>query len=343
MKISLPRLARPDRVLVFAPEWIALAAIVAIDAVWAECIGVHFDIALNDFVLPASIVAIAVFLRVARQEQGALAAEFLAVTLSMAIVFTVLSYLSLASSSVLADDRLEALDRAIGFDWLVGFRLMTAHPWIEWTLDMLYRSLNFQALYACILLGLMRREARMRELFWLLLVAALLTDLGALLFPSFGPFKMFGLESRGGFLPDMERLVAGRDLDFVLANLTGVINFPSFHTVMALTYAYAFRDTDIIGRVIAAANGGMLLAVPFVGGHYLIDVIGGVAVFAIALGLVKLRGQRMGARLPARWGSFVPAGVPTMASPRREGTPMLAYTSQHRAAGETKHPPQPGA
>src|SRR5258706_564573 len=100
----------------------------------------------------------------------------------------------------------------------------------------------------------MRREARMRELFWLLLVAGLLTDLGSLLFPSFGPFKMFGLESRGGFLPDMERLFAGRDWDFRLANLTGVVNFPSFHTVMS-----------------------------------------------------------------------------------------LAYTSQHRAAGETKHPPQPGA
>jgi membrane-associated phospholipid phosphatase len=56
---------------------------------------------------------------------------------------------------------------------------------------------------------------------------------------------------------------------------------PSYHTVMALLIAYAFRRTGVVGYVIAALNAAMLLSIPSIGGHYLVDVLaGGVLAFA---------------------------------------------------------------
>ena len=40
----------------------------------------------------------------------------------------VLSYLCLASAGPLADSRLMAMDRALCFYWLAGYRFVHAHP-----------------------------------------------------------------------------------------------------------------------------------------------------------------------------------------------------------------------
>jgi membrane-associated phospholipid phosphatase len=50
---------------------------------------------------------------------------------------------------------------------------------------------------------------------------------------------------------------------------------------MALGYAYSLRRTGIIGYTIAIANAVMLLGVPFLGGHYVVDMIAGAALFGL--------------------------------------------------------------
>ncbi|HEX4533498.1 MAG TPA: phosphatase PAP2 family protein [Rhizomicrobium sp.] len=213
--------------------------------------------------------------------------EFIAITAFMTMAFTVFSYLCMAASGALVDRQLEAIDQAMGFDWLAGWHLLRAHPAMFNALRLLYNSLAWQALYLSILLGIMGRNGVLRELFWLLFIAAMLTGLIAMFFPAYGPFETFGLPAHGGFLPDMKHLKSGFDLHFALDKMTGVICFPSFHTVMALIYAYGFRKTGVIGYAIAGVNFVMLLSVPFMGGHYLIDMIAGAGVTLVSLAVVK--------------------------------------------------------
>ena len=157
----------------------------------------------------------------------------------------------------------------------------------RWTLGQLYNSMPYQALYVAALLGVMGRKATLRETFWVVAIAGLLTNLSAMLFPALGPFEQFGLQARGDFLPDMKKLLAGHDLTFPLGHLTGVVCFPSFHTAMAIIYARALRGTGLIGWSVAAANAAMLLSIPFIGGHYLIDMIAGAGVVALSVMLVS--------------------------------------------------------
>lgn len=274
--------------LAFAPEWVALAAVAMMSALWAPAIDFHLQIAWHDFGVLFTVLGCALALRLFGQSRGALIAEFLGLTLAMAMVFTVFAYLCMASSGPLADKQLLAIDKAIGFDWLAGWNWITAYPLLLRAANFLYVSLTWQALYLCLLLGLMARVRSMREIFWIIFASAMLTDIGAIFFPAYGPFETFGLSAtQGEYLPDMKHLKAGGDLSFALSRMTGVVSFPSFHTVLALAYAYGFRKTGVIGYVIAALNALMLLTVPFIGGHYLIDMIAGAAVFLISLASVK--------------------------------------------------------
>lgn len=268
-------------------EWLGVAIIAIVDAIWAQAIGFHVVFAPGDFGLIAFLVVVAAGLHLRNLSRGAMIAEYLVLSLVMAKVFTVFCYLAFASSGAMMDKPLLAIDRALGFDWPSGYRFLSAHDFLGTVLADLYDSLNFQALYVCVFLGLIAREAALKELFWLLFVAALITNIVAIFVPAYGPFEDFGLASQGPFLPDMKQIKAGHDWTFALAKMTGVICFPSFHTVMALAYAWAVRRTGVIGYALAAANFAMLFSVPYCGGHYLIDMIAGAGVMVASVLIVK--------------------------------------------------------
>lgn len=293
----------------FGPEWLALALIAVADAFWARAIGFHLIVTWHDLKMPAAVLALTLTLRFFSFPRAALASELLSLWLVMAGVFQMLSYLCMASSGPLVNSTLLSLDQRMGFDWLAGFHLVLAHPKVLWLFNQLYGSFTWQTLYFCVLMGLMNRAGRMRELIWVIFLCTIITDLGAMFFPALGPFYVFGLTHNGGFLPDMEHLISRRDLNFALAQMTGVISFPSFHTIMALAFVYGFRRLGLISWLVTLANVVMLVSVPFIGGHYLTDMLGGAAVFAgVTLG-VRQAGRLFHARVPASWLTPRPDGL----------------------------------
>jgi len=301
----LARLSRsfawPERPLVFAPEWLALTGMAGIDILWAKAIGFHLIAGWHDLKMPALVLASALALRCFSFLRAALAAELLGMWLVMAAVFQFLSYLCMASSGPLVDSTLQSVDRMLGFDWLAGFHLVQAHPKILWLLNQLYNSFTWQTLYFCVLMGLMNRVGRMRELVWVIFLCTVITDLGAMLFPVLGPFHEFDLKGNGDFLPDVEHLISRHNLSFALAEMKGVVQFPSFHTIMALAFIYGFRKLGPVSYAVTLANVAMLVSVPFIGGHYLTDMLGGAAVFvAVALG-VRWAGRFAIREAPASW------------------------------------------
>ena len=66
-----------------------------------------------------------------------------------------------------------------------------------------------------------------------------------------------------------------------------MVSFPSFHTTMALILIWAFRGTSLIGWLITGLNLAMLCAVPYFGGHYLVDMIAGAAVMLLSLTVIR--------------------------------------------------------
>ncbi|HEX3430247.1 MAG TPA: phosphatase PAP2 family protein [Rhizomicrobium sp.] len=296
----------------FAAEWIGIAIVALFALFWAH--GIRFGLAVkwDDFLLPVLAVLAIVSARLLRSERGSLAAEYFLLTIMATAAFGVISYLSMTTDRPLADTALMAADRAIGFDWHANYGWLVHHPAIAKILQVAYNSLVYQGLYFGVLFGLMARRRELREMFWLVAAAGVMTSAGAALFPAFGPYKAFGINTE--FLSAMKQL-RGPNLHFALASLTGVVSFPSFHTTMALLYMVGFRRTGAIGWAAVALNVVMLPAIPFFGGHYLVDMFAGALVALASLTIVKawpvIAGRiRSGDRPPVSSWEPVPNQVP---------------------------------
>lgn len=269
---------------VFRVEWSALLLLAAIDAIWSAVAGFSFTAGLATTGFPLAALACAFSVRIwGKHHWAALTGEYIALSGAAILAFGVLSYLCCAVGRPLADATLLHFDRALGFDWLYWFDLLRAHRVVLAALRIAYNSMPYQAIYFAVLFGLLGDRARLREMFWIVFVAGLFTSTGSVFVPALGAFKAFGLDRYGDYLPAMEQLRSGTDLHFAFAAMTGVVSFPSFHTTMALVYVYGFRGTGMIGRVMAGLNIAMLFAIPFLGGHYLADMLAGAVVALLSV------------------------------------------------------------
>lgn len=289
----------------FVPEWCAITCLIVLNVIWARAIGMHFTVVPSDLLIVGTCLAIMVALRLLKVRKGGLMAEYFALTLISSTAICVLSYLCFASAGPMVDERLMAMDRAIGFDWLAGYHFVEAWPALKTALNVAYHSLIFQGLYFGVLLALMGRKDHLRDMFWIFLLSGLLACAGTLLIPAQGPSKLFDIATDTGFMPVMEQILKGENLSFALSGLKGIVTFPSFHTAMALAYVWAFRGTGPIGWGITALNLVMLAAIPFIGGHYVMDMIAGAATMLLSLGMVKAA--------PALWKKPVPQPEPVTA------------------------------
>ena len=76
--------------------------------------------------------------------------------------------------------------------------------------------------------------------------------------------------------------------------MQGIIQMPSYHTILAVLITCAYRGTGPggtglgpVGWAVAALNAAMLLAVTAIGGHYLVDELGGFAI--VLAGILAVR------------------------------------------------------
>jgi len=251
----------PKRILNFPVEWAGLAVIVLADAIWSNAIHFHLIIGVRDFVLMAATLVLMVIAQRLRAERAALVMEYFCLSLVATAAYGVFSYLAVASAyGPLWDGSFLAADRALGFDWLALYHWIMARPAFSMTLQILYVSMLVQGLIAGIVLGMRGERHDMRVLFRIIFISSFITCIGAILWPALGPFYIFHIHGRGEFLIDMQHLLSHRNMTFKLWDLTGVVSFPSFHTVVALAYAWGLRRAGVFGKVMLVVNAGMLLS-----------------------------------------------------------------------------------
>jgi hypothetical protein len=276
--------------------WLLLGIVSAADVFWCAALG----LALSNW-RPFLLVAAALLgLSVTTSRAGRLLrlgglAEWTLLWLLFSAAGAVLTYAAATRGGVLYDRQLAALDRAIGFDWSAWVALVNAHPGAKAVLHTGYESLLAQIMLSVAWFTWRRWPQRNAELLANATLALLLTTAIFCLFPAFGP----GVGLPGFELAYVDDLTGLRNgtlpaLDVML--LKGVITFPSFHAVLAVLFTWSHRGS--ISLVPAAAlNAVMLVGIPSEGGHYLVDIFGGLAVAGFTI--VALRALPLSAPAPA--------------------------------------------
>jgi hypothetical protein len=270
--------------------WAMIGLLLAVDLVWASQVGLTISGAEIKLGLIAVLVAISVAYR--RRNRGkANMLEAVAWFFAFAATASVLTYLAASCAFPLQDETMERLDRAIGFDWSAWRNVLLDRPTPYRLLVVAYNTLFSQFLLVIIYFCKRDRFARIEELMLLMAATLAPTVLISAIWPALGPFAVHSGDL--AYLRDLLALRAGGPWHFDSLAMQGIVTMPSYHTVLAVLFTYAFRRTGLVGYGIATLNLAMLLSIPPIGGHYLVDVLAGGAV---ALGAIAVqRATRHGA------------------------------------------------
>lgn len=249
-----------------------------------------------------------------------------ALMLAFSLALATYNHIILPPAGPLIDPVLFRFGELIGYSWpeLVGWG--ARHATMSAALAAVYQSSLPQLAILLVLLALAGRPMELDRMLMTLVIAATATVFIWSLFPSVGPSAFEALPQ------DVEKAASvvlgsaeGERLRSFMAHgpdriapdtMTGLIGFPSFHTVLALLCIRFAWSLSALRWPFLAINLAMLPATLLHGAHHAADLLGGAAVFLLAL-----RATEYLIRLDAsgRWGERAPASARTE-EPLRLGT-----------------------
>lgn len=293
-----------------------IAAIALVDAIWLRMSSYSVRIAslvatekpdMAFIVIAAALGAMTKLTRYQRATKRLRNAEladtltWVAMLSCFASACSILSYLCVTTNAPLIDNDLIRFDRLFGFDWPSTYQWVRAHPAVHRTLALAYDSGLWQLMGIPVLLGLMGRRRQLAEFSLLFMSAAILTSLVPAIVPAASAFTHFGITDpqTASTVSDFASLRSGSLRAFDLSAAQGLVSMPSFHTEMAVIFAYALRRVPIVSGIGVVLNAAMIASTPTQGGHYLADVISGLLLALALIGVARSMRRRRIAGLAA--------------------------------------------
>ena len=251
---------------------------------------------VTGIVATLAMVAIGAYVRSAKGAQRlALATVGVGLFMGFTAAATLFVFALFPLPNPLIDESLIRADHMLGYDWPGFVTGLAAYPTLAWVLGYVYHSSLPQIVVLTICLAAMARETQLHR-FLLTGIVTLAIAVGFWwAFPSVGPsgFQVISEEVRLAtglyFNPEygayLRYLVAVGPPVISPEVITGVVAFPSYHMVMACMVVWYGRGTLLFIPAVAL-NALMIPAILSHGGHHLVDVFGGVVLFAVVAGAV---------------------------------------------------------
>lgn len=193
----------------------------------------------------------------------------------------------------LIDRALNRADHLLGFDWSSASDWVARHVMLDREFTRAYYSFLWQAPFVLLFGSYARPGERNAEAIWLYVVSVLACVILSGALPAIGEPGVIGMKH-------IEELRAIRSGHWTVmsANGGGIVTFPSVHAVLAVIYIYCGRHRIWALLVLAPLNLLMLASTPTVGGHYLVDVLAGIAIAFASIGLARAFQHRSVAKPP---------------------------------------------
>jgi hypothetical protein len=228
-----------------------------------------------------------------RDDRLAAGLESTAQLIAFAAVGAPLSYLAVGAGAAipLQDHAFDAMDRALGFDWMALLRWLNDAPLAFNGLRLVYGSLLPQMTIAVLCLAFTGRLIWLRTFMLAFIFATLTTIAISAVLPAAGVWLHYGLTEADARIvpvvstvwPVFTGLRDGSVRALVAAGAEGVITFPSLHAALAVIMIAALWPIAALRWFVLVLNTVMLVATPIDGAHYVVDVLAGIAVAGASL------------------------------------------------------------
>ncbi|GJE35370.1 hypothetical protein LDDCCGHA_5588 [Methylobacterium oxalidis] len=282
--------------------WVAIAAVVALDAAWLALLRVEVEPAgfASCAGLVCALLLAAAYCGTVRPEptlrgMALASACLIAVTVPAAI----LHYLAATLAFPLVDASLARAEAALGFDWPAYLGVLAEHPVLARGLALAYHSSGPQVALVVIALSATRRLGRLWRFVRLFAGTLLVVIAVSAVLPAQGPYAFYApervpaghIETVGALwhLEPLERLRSGALRSLALGDIRALVTFPSFHVCLAILTAWALAPLRLIGPAAVALNGAVIVGTVGAGGHYLPDILAGAALACLALAVSRRR------------------------------------------------------
>lgn len=251
--------------------------------------GYEFTGFASSLVVTAVMAGISyVYGRTGRSRAIAEMAYYAALWIAFTMLGVIFTYLMASPRLPLFDGIFARLDSAIGFEWLRWYGFLAEFRFVNLVLGFAYSSLILQIAGSIIYFSHIGQREKNSELWWSALISLVFTGALSAIFPALGAFHYYNVEiAKAIHLPHLLALRDGSMTIFSLHGMQGIIAFPSYHTVMAILFAYAYRGKGVWFLLIGLLNILMLLSTPTFGGHYLVDMVAGALVAGLAIYVVR--------------------------------------------------------
>jgi hypothetical protein len=224
------------------------------------------------------------------------------ITLVISVMIS-LTFVAAAATFPLRDATLLAFDRAIGFDFRAIVAFVNDRRLLIDVLALGYRSIAWPVLVISVLLPLCGHYLHAGKYILVFLIALMATTLISIFVPAIGTYGAVGLvpsdypnfEPQGYYdtLRDLPLIRDGSSRVLDLSQLGGIVTFPSFHAAAAAIYIWALWPVRYVRWVGLLSNSVMLISTPIGGGHFLADVLAGVAVAILSILAANLIASRI--------------------------------------------------
>ncbi|SAK73042.1 PAP2 family protein [Caballeronia calidae] len=198
---------------------------------------------------------------------------------------SVLSYLCITMDMPLVENSLLRFDQVIGFDWPAVYGWVQSHPAVRQILGFAYASGFWQLIGIPAVLGLLGRREDLSMFFFLLALSSIYLLVVSTPFPATSAFEHFKVSDTDALssVSDFSVLRDGSMRTFDLQRTQGLVSLPSFHTALAVIFAYSLRRILFLFWPAVILDVLMIASTPTQGGHYLGDVLAGLVLSALTI------------------------------------------------------------
>lgn len=221
-----------------------------------------------------------------------LAAGTLAMVIGGGTIAGIISHIGLRLQRPLIDAWLLKLDQSVLIDTPVLVVAFGGRPMLVEILNVAYASAVPLCVATIIYQSVIGQAVRAWEAAATFSFCIIFASIAGAMFPAIGNIAHAGINPIKAGLPGgagiyhlsvFDALYNGQAKTFDIRQLTGIVTFPSFHLVMALIPVWSVRESTLVALPTAAW--GLLVAfstVP-IGGHYVVDLIAGLALWGGAV------------------------------------------------------------
>jgi len=220
---------------------------------------------------------------------------------------TPLSYLAARVGFPLQDLAFDAADKALGFNWIALHAWLNAQPATYEVLRAIYLSIAVQATIVILCLAFVGRLVWLRGFVLTFMCTAIITIVISAVLPAEGVWSHYGftadasssvIPASSTSWPIFHGIRDGTYRQLVAQGAEGIITFPSLHAALAVILTAGMWPIYVLRWLSVPINLVMLAATPVDGSHYVVDVLAGVAIAVLTLGISYATWRHMAAIRP---------------------------------------------